>query len=41
VLDGKRELKVRDTGVQAPGDLLPGPFTVVAIELERAPEVSK
>ncbi len=41
VLDGKRELKVRDTGVQAPGDLLPGPFTVVAIELERAPDVSK
>jgi alpha-L-fucosidase len=41
VLDGKRELKVRDTGVQAPGDLLPGPFTVVAIELERSPEVSK
>jgi alpha-L-fucosidase len=41
VLDGKRELKVRDTGVQGPGDLLPGPFTVVAIELERAPEVSR
>jgi alpha-L-fucosidase len=41
VLDGKRELRVRDTGVQAPGDLLPGPFTVVAIELERSPEVSK
>jgi len=40
VVDGRRELKVRDTGVQAP-DLLPGPFTVVAIELERAPEVSR
>jgi alpha-L-fucosidase len=40
VVDGRRELKVRDTGVQAP-DLLPGPFTVVAIELERAAEVSK
>jgi alpha-L-fucosidase len=41
VLDGRRELKVRDNGVDAPGDLLPGPFTVVAIELERAPEVTK
>jgi alpha-L-fucosidase len=40
VLDGKRELRVRDTGIQAP-DLGEGPFTVVAIELDGAPEISK
>ncbi|HVR85838.1 MAG TPA: alpha-L-fucosidase [Planctomycetota bacterium] len=41
VLDGKRELKVRDTGIQAP-DLIEGsPVTVVAIELEGPPEVSR
>jgi alpha-L-fucosidase len=39
VVDGKRELKVRDTGIQAPGDLVDGPFTVVGIELEGPPEV--
>jgi len=41
VLDGKRELQVRDTGIQAP-DLIEGsPVTVVAIELEGVPEVKK
>jgi hypothetical protein len=41
VLDGKRELKVRDAGIQAP-DLIEGsPVTVVAIELEGPPEVSR
>jgi len=39
VVDGKRELRVRDTGIQAPGDLVDGPFTVVGIELEGPPEV--
>jgi alpha-L-fucosidase len=42
VVDGKIELKIRDTGVQAPGDLVEGsPVTVVAIELEGPPEVAK
>lgn len=41
IVDGKKELKVRDTGVQAPGDLVDGPFTVVAIELEGPPEVGR
>jgi alpha-L-fucosidase len=41
VLDSKRELKVRDSGVQAPGDLVPGPVTVVAIELEGPPDVAR
>jgi alpha-L-fucosidase len=41
VVDGKRELKVRDTGIQAPGDLVDGPFTVVGIELEGPIEVSR
>ena len=40
VLDGKRELRVRDTGIQAP-DLGEGPFTVVAIELDGLPEISR
>lgn len=41
VLDGKKELKVRDTGIQAP-DLIEGsPLTVVAIELEGAPEITR
>jgi alpha-L-fucosidase len=41
VLDGKRELKVRDAGIQAP-DLIEGsPVTVVAIELEGPPEVTR
>jgi|SRR5579859_335587 len=41
VLDGKRELKVREAGIQAP-DLIEGsPVTVVAIELEGPPEVSR
>jgi alpha-L-fucosidase len=40
ILDGRRELKVRDTGIQAP-DMDPGPFTVVAIELDTPPEISR
>ncbi|HLY11060.1 MAG TPA: alpha-L-fucosidase [Planctomycetota bacterium] len=41
VLDGKRELKVRDTGIQAP-DLIEGsPVTVVGIELEGPPDVAR
>jgi|GEM_PF-3102507 len=41
VVEPKRELKVRDSGVQAP-DLNPGsPVTVVAIELEKAPEIGQ
>jgi len=41
VLDGKRELKVRDAGIQAP-DLIEGsPVTVVGIELEGPPEVGR
>ncbi|MBV8878645.1 MAG: alpha-L-fucosidase [Planctomycetaceae bacterium] len=41
VVDGKRELKVRETGVQAP-DLVEGsPVTVVGIELEGPPEVAR
>ncbi|MBI3856529.1 MAG: alpha-L-fucosidase [Planctomycetes bacterium] len=42
VLDLKKELKVRDTGVQAPGSLVEGsPVTVVAIELEAPPVIEK
>ena len=41
MLDGKRELRVRDTGIQAP-DLTEGsPVTVVGIELEGPPEVAR
>jgi alpha-L-fucosidase len=41
VVDGKRELKVRDAGIQAP-DLIEGsPVTVVGIELEGPPEVGR
>ena len=41
VQDGKRELRVRDAGIQAP-DLIEGsPVTVVGIELEGPPEVSR
>lgn len=41
VVDGKRELNVRDAGIQAP-DLTEGsPVTVVAIELEGPPEVAR
>jgi alpha-L-fucosidase len=39
MIDGKVELKVRAAGIEAPGELLPGPFTVVAIECEGPPEV--
>jgi len=41
VVDGKVELKVRDTGIDAPGSLVDGPFTVVGIELEGPIEVSR
>jgi alpha-L-fucosidase len=41
ILDGRRELRVRDTGIQAPGSLDEGPFTVVAIELDGPPEISR
>jgi alpha-L-fucosidase len=42
VVDGKKELKVRETGIQAPGDLIEGsPLTVIGIELEGPPEVAK
>lgn len=42
VVDGKKELKVRETGIQAPGDLVEGsPLTVVGIELEGPPEVAR
>ena len=40
VVDGKIELKVKDAGIAAP-DLQPGPFTVVAIELEGPPEIQR
>lgn len=41
VVDGKRELKVRDRGVDAPAMIEGSPVTVVAIELEGPPEVSR
>lgn len=41
VVEPKRELKVRDAGVQAPSMVEGSPVTVVAIELEKAPEISR
>ncbi len=41
VVDGKRELKVRDRGVDAPDMAEGSPVTVVGIELEGPPEVSR
>jgi alpha-L-fucosidase len=39
-VDGKKELKVRENGIQAP-DMGDGPFTAVAIELDGTPEFAR
>jgi alpha-L-fucosidase len=41
VVDGKRELTVRENGIQAPAMIEGSPVTVVAIELEGPPEVAR